>query len=137
MTTIISVITLKPIFHWKLGSHWLPNANEINTQKMKCTWPMQEFAFGTQHILYSTDLRWGFALGDANFHLTQVISSVFRYQHVGIGNAKFWRWVSKPTPVPNTNGFASQWNIGLITMKINKMVTLPLSTIGIKQTGNS
>ena len=31
-----------------------------------------------------------------------------RYQHVGIGNAKVW-----PLPVPNANGFASQWNIGL------------------------
>ena len=35
-------------------------------------------------------------------HLTQVISSVFRYQQVGIGNAK----------LPNATGFASQWNIG-------------------------
>ena len=42
----------------------------------------------------------------ANFH-------VFIYQHVGIGNEKLWRWGSKPTPVPNANGFASQWNIGL------------------------
>ena len=39
--------------------------------------------FGTQRNLYSTDLGWGFALGDnTNF-------SVFRYQHVGIPNAKF------------------------------------------------
>ena len=29
-----------------------------------------------------------------------------------LGNAKVWRWGSKPTPVPNANGFASQWNIG-------------------------
>ena len=35
-------ITLKPIFHWKWGSHWLPNANEIDTKKKKCTWPTQE-----------------------------------------------------------------------------------------------
>ena len=26
---------------------------------------------------------------------------------------KLWHWGSKSTPVPNTNGFASQWNIGL------------------------
>ena len=39
--------------------------------------------------------------------------SVFRYQHVGIGNAKLWLWGSKPMPGPNANGFASQWNIGL------------------------
>ena len=39
--------------------------------------------------------------------------SVFRYQHVFIGTAKLWRWGSKPTPVPDAYGFASQWNIGL------------------------
>ena len=36
-------VTVKSIFHWKLGLHWLPNANEINTKNMKCTWPMQKF----------------------------------------------------------------------------------------------
>ena len=66
-------------------------------------------------------LRWvtqilKFALG-----VTQ-ISSVFRYQHFGIGNAKLWRWGSKPTPVPNANGFASQWNIGL--RKMDQIMTL-------------
>ena len=30
-----------------------------------------------------------------------------------LGDAKVCRWGSKPTPVPNANGFASQWNIGL------------------------
>ena len=53
----------KPIFHWKLGSRWLPNANEINTKNMKCTWPTPEFCVGTQRNLYSTGLRLGFALG--------------------------------------------------------------------------
>ena len=43
--------------------------------------------------------------GNANF-------SVFIYQHVGILNAKLWRWESKPTRGPNVNGFASQWTIG-------------------------
>ena len=38
---------------------------------------------------------------------------IFRYKHVGIGKAKLWHWVSKPIPVPNMNGFASQWNTGL------------------------
>ena len=45
-----------------------------------------------------------FALG-----VTQIFS-VFRYQHVVIGSVKLWRWGSKPMPVPNANGFASQWN---------------------------
>ena len=48
----------------------------------------------------------GLCWGNASF-------SVFRYQHVGIGNAKLWRWVSKPTPGPNANGSESQRNIGL------------------------
>ena len=41
------------------------------------------------------------------------ISAFFWNQHVGIPNTKLWRWGSKPTPGPNANGFASQWNIGL------------------------
>ena len=40
-------------------------------------------------------------------------SRVFRYQHVGIPNAKCLRWGSKPMRRPNVNGFALQWNIGL------------------------
>ena len=50
--------------------------------------------FGTQRNLYSTDLRWGFALGDTKnlCHLS-----------FALADAK----------VPNPNGFASQWNIGL------------------------
>ena len=55
---------LKPIFHWKRGSCWLPNANEINTEKHVHS-QRQNFAFGTQRNLYSTFLCWGFALGDA------------------------------------------------------------------------
>ena len=35
---------------------------------------------------------------------------LFRYQHVGIGNAKVLR--DYPTRGPNTRGFALQWNIG-------------------------
>ena len=44
--------------------------------------------------------------------------SVFRYQHVGIPNAKLWRWGSKQTQGPNVNGFASQWNIGFTVFQI-------------------
>ena len=32
--------------------------------------------------------------------------------YFALGDAKVWRWGSKPTPGPNANGFASQWNIG-------------------------
>ena len=38
---------------------------------------------------------------------------LFRYQHVGIPNAKSSRWGSKPTRGPNTSGFVLQWNIGM------------------------
>ena len=33
--------------------------------------------------------------------------------YFALGDVKVWRWGSKPTPVPNANGFASQWYIGL------------------------
>ena len=33
------ITILKPIFHWKWGSRWAPNANEIYTKNMKCTYP--------------------------------------------------------------------------------------------------
>ena len=32
--------------------------------------------------------------------------------YFALGDAKVWLWGSKPTPGPNANGFASQWNIG-------------------------
>ena len=33
---------------------WLPNANEIDTNNMKCTWPMRRFCvwYPTQHIFH-------------------------------------------------------------------------------------
>ena len=37
---------------------------------------------------------------------------LFRYQHVGIPNAKRSRWGSGLTRGPNAKGFALQWNIG-------------------------
>ena len=38
-----------------------------------------------------------------------------------LGDAKVWRWGSKPTPVPDVDGFASQWNIGIIIMSFFNM----------------
>ena len=74
-------------------------------------------------------LEWGFAFrfgvgGKANF-------SVFRYQHVGIPNAKLWRWGSKPKRGPNANGFASQWNIGF-NRHVTKCLVLRVPTDLIK-----
>ena len=40
---VLSLASLKPIFHWILGLRWQPNANEINTKNMKCTWPTRKF----------------------------------------------------------------------------------------------
>ena len=110
---------LKPIFHQKLGSRWLPNANEIYTKNMKCTWPTRKLCVGYPLHLYSTDWRRGLASG-----LTQILGwasgfgvgkhkfSHFRYQHVGIPNAKFWRRGHCPTPAPDARYFAFWWNIG-------------------------
>ena len=74
----------------------------------------ENFADSTQPILHWLTL--GFCIeGDANFMFRiggNANFSVFRYQHGGIPNTKLWRWGSKPTPGPNANGFASQWNIG-------------------------
>ena len=47
---------------------------------------------------------------------------VFRYQHVGIGNAKLLRSRFRPTQDPNAKGFALRWNIGL--RELGKMSTI-------------
>ena len=72
--------------------HWGPNATYIPLARVG----------GNANFMF----RIG---GNANF-------SVFRYQHVGISNAKLWRWGSKPTPGSNANGFVSQWNIDFILL---------------------
>ena len=101
---------LKPIFHWKWGSRWVPNANEIYKKRKKCTWPMPVFCVGTQRNLYSTDWRRGLASGK-----TQILAlgNAKIYQHVGISNAKFWRRGHCPMPTPDASSLESQWNIGL------------------------
>ena len=72
--------------------HWGSNSTYI---------PLTRFGVSRRG---NTHFRVGIG-GNANF-------SDFRYQHVGIGNAKLWRWGCKSTPGPNAKGFASQWNIG-------------------------
>ena len=73
--------------------HWGPNATYI---------PLTRVGSSIGGIL---NFRFGIG-GNANF-------MVFRYQHVAIPNAKLWCWGSRPTPGPNANGFALQWNVGL------------------------
>ena len=100
------LLYLKPIFHWILGPCLLPNANEIDTNNMKSTWPTQKNCIGdpTLPIFHLLTLGVGIG-GNASF-------SAFRYQHVGIPNAKLWRWGCEPSPGPNANGFALHWDIG-------------------------
>ena len=77
---------------------------------------MQEFCVGdpTPPIFHLLVLGVGVG-GYANFSVCvwgNTNFSIFRYEHVGIPNAKLWHWGSKPRPGPNANGFASQWNTG-------------------------
>ena len=118
---------LKPIFHQKLGSRWLPNANEIYTKNMKFTWPTRKFCVGYPLHLYCTDWRPGLASG-----VTQILGlasgigvggNAKIYPHVGISHAKFWRRGHCPTPTPDARYFALQWNIGLNHWKKTKLIT--------------
>ena len=72
--------------------------NEIDRNKTKTIHGQHEhFAFGTQRNLYSTDSFLGFHVRvNADFRygvggITNANFSVFRYQHVGIPQAKLWR----------------------------------------------
>ena len=68
MTILVAFGQIKPIFHCKLGSRWVPKANEMSTNNMKCTWPTQKFCVGdpTQPIFHWLAL--GFCVGgNANF----------------------------------------------------------------------
>ena len=61
-----------------LGLHWPPNANEIKPKKtLNVHGQHKNVAFETQRNLYSTDLRWGFALDDANLKFTSPNASHF------------------------------------------------------------
>ena len=83
---------------------------------MKCTLPTRTFCvcYPMQPIFHRLAL--GFCVrGNKNFRFDvrgKANFRIFRYQHVGIGNARLWHWVSRPTAGPNANGFASQRNIG-------------------------
>ena len=59
---------LKPIFHWKLSSCWLTNANEMDTNNMKSTWPTPAPRIGDPmpHIFHLLTLGVGIG-GNTNF----------------------------------------------------------------------
>ena len=52
---------------------------------------------------------------------------LFKYQHVGIGNAKLLCLGSRPARDTNMSGFALQWNIGFNLTMISKNVTATLN----------
>ena len=106
-------LTLYAHIHCNLGSCWVTNANEMSTNNMKCTWPAQKNCVGDQTQPIFHWLALGFCVGgNANFMFRVGGNVNFRYQHVCIPNAKSRRWGSKPSPGPNVNAFALQWNIG-------------------------
>ena len=83
---------------------------------MTSTWPTREFCVGdpTPPLFHLLALGVGIG-GNVNFSCCVGGNAnfiVFRYQHVGIPNAKLGCWGSKPTRGPNASVFISQWNIG-------------------------
>ena len=107
--TRTSETRFKPIFHRKFHSRWLHNKNVIGTNNMKCTWPARVPMPGypTRSMFHWLVLgAQGLALGHKAWLW------LFRYQHVGIPNAKFSHWGSRPTRGPNAKGSALHWIIG-------------------------
>ena len=105
----------------------MPDANEIDINKMKCTCPTPAPTPEAQRHLYSTDWRRGLASG-----VTQILGLASgvtpKYTNMlvyfALGNAKIWRRVHCPWPTPDARYFASQWNIGFRGLEIfNKMNT--------------
>ena len=70
----ITDVALKPIFHWKWGSRWLPNANEIQPQKMYLE-NTRILRLGPNATYIPLTRVGGFALGDTKNlrHPTQKI----------------------------------------------------------------
>ena len=106
---------IKSIFHCKLGSRWVSNANKMSPNNMKCTWPTRKFCVGdpTQPIFHCLAL--GFCVGGNAYFMFCVGGnanfSAFGYQHVGIPmQRKISRLGSKLMQGPNASVFASQWN---------------------------
>ena len=69
---------------------WLPNTNEIDTNNMECTWPTRILP----NVNYIPFARVGGCVGSGGLRIGS--AREFRYQHVGIGNAKSSRWGSSP-----------------------------------------
>ena len=79
---------------------------------MKSTWPTPALRVGDPTAPRFPWLALGFCVG-GNANLMFCVGgnasfSIFRYQHVGIPNAKSTHWGCYPTPDPNSKGLASQ-----------------------------
>ena len=107
--------SLKPIFHWKLGLRWQMKSTQKHEMYMANAKILRLEPNATYIPLTCV---WVSRWGNANFRFGIGCFRVFRYQHVGIPNAKFSHWGCYPTPDPNTKSFVSQWNIGFTRSEI-------------------
>ena len=94
-TLVFNIYNITPIFHQKTRLRWVANANEIDTNNMKSTWPTQIQPSRSQRKLYSIRSRWGSRwVGDASRWVGDALRWVgdasrwvregFRYQHDGV-----------------------------------------------------
>ena len=99
-------VNVNSIFHQILRSRWVPNANEIDTNNMKCTCPTQTQLYRIKRKPYSTgsrcgscwvlyrfalgiiDSRWGDALGSQGVLDNNMVVSPTR--NVGVGVCRCW-----------------------------------------------
>ena len=93
-------VVLSPYSTQKTGLCWEPNINEIDAINMKSTWPtpVPPVVDPPPPIFHLLTFGTG-VVGNANVSVCvggNANFSVFRYRHVGIPNAKLWRWGSKP-----------------------------------------
>ena len=112
-------LSLKPIFHLKMGLRWVPDANEIYTNHMKCTCPTQR---PNARDPMQPIFHWGFASGQTQIYLFLHRDKhkfnflrFFIYQHVGIlalGDAKVLSFALGDAKLPDASSFAIWWNIG-------------------------
>ena len=104
---------VKPIFHWKWGSRWLPNAKEIYTKK-------EMYMTNTRNLHLVPNATYiplirvgGFVLGDAKKIASPNARDTNMLVFFALGSAKVLSFALGDAKVPSANSFASQWNIGL------------------------
>ena len=95
---------------------------KLTPKKVKCTWPTPKFGVG----YFRLACVWVSRRVKRNFKVSHRVKcekfastnakDTNMLLYFALGDAKVWRWGSKPTPGPNANGFASQWNIGFIVI---------------------